>query len=123
LWVAAILLQKVANAQELSLSLSLVFVAVVGCGLLSLRRRGRRRSDDDGDGSCEGNQYRSCATMATETCFCHGPSSSHGIHEVAAGFDIFGYIQTPSLQRPGVHEMGRRRRRSTTLAAKELQHQ
>jgi hypothetical protein len=42
LWVAAILLQKVANAQELSLSLSLVFVGVVGCGLLRFKKKRKK---------------------------------------------------------------------------------
>jgi hypothetical protein len=43
LWVAAILLQKVANAQELSLSLSLVFVGVVvGCGLLKFKKKRKK---------------------------------------------------------------------------------
>jgi hypothetical protein len=42
LWVAAILLQKVANAQELSLSLSLVFLGVAGCGLLKFKKKRKK---------------------------------------------------------------------------------
>jgi hypothetical protein len=42
LWVAANLLQQVANAQELSLSLSLVFGGVVGRGLLRFKKKRKK---------------------------------------------------------------------------------